>query len=86
MYREQPVPDFSPHPFAVWFFIIVFGIPFVALLVWSIIKPDQSYLFGRRWMFNGEPKVSELGAFWIRLLSIIMLIITLISFIDWIVR
>ncbi|SES91186.1 hypothetical protein SAMN05421676_10293 [Salinibacillus kushneri] len=63
MYSEKAIPDLSPQPFVEWFFNIVLGVPFVAMLIWSIINPKESYLFGMRWMFKKEPDIYEKMSF-----------------------
>jgi hypothetical protein len=38
-------------------FIIL--IPIYALLIWTLIDPRESLLFGKRWMYNEEPELSD---------------------------
>ncbi|PKR77574.1 hypothetical protein CEY16_06445 [Halalkalibacillus sediminis] len=86
MDNEQPIPDFSPHPFAEWFIIIVLVVPLIALLIWMIKEPEEGYLFGKRWMFRSEPELSEDGVFFTRLSSIIALAIILLILLVFIFR
>ncbi len=85
MLGEEKIPDFSPHPFTQWFLVIVFGVPFVVLLIWSIKNSEKSYLFGKRWLFKGEPHISKVGIFWLRITNTILLIITLLFFMNWLI-
>ncbi|UTR12667.1 hypothetical protein MM300_10510 [Evansella sp. LMS18] len=39
--------------------LIVLMVPFYGLLIWGIIEPEESYLWGRRWMFKKEPEITE---------------------------
>ncbi len=58
-----------------WFIFIVFLIPVYGLLIWSYIEPEESYLWGRRWMYEEEPELSE-EAIWLqKKVSIIALIV-----------
>ncbi|WP_176753075.1 hypothetical protein [Tenuibacillus multivorans] len=58
----------------------------MALLVWSIVNPEESYLLGKRWMFKEEPDISEADIFMFRLSSIVSLIIVVLLFVAWIIR
>lgn len=58
-----------------WFIFIVFLIPVYGLLIWSYIEPEESYLWGRRWMYEEEPELSE-EAIWLqKKVSMIALIV-----------
>lgn len=41
------------------FIMIIFLIPVYGLLIWSYIEPEESLLFGRRWMYEEEPELTE---------------------------
>ena len=42
-----------------WFIMIIFLMPVYGLLIWGYINPEESHLFGRRWMYEEEPELSE---------------------------
>lgn len=41
----------------------------------QIIFPEESYFFGRRWMYKNEPELSELQKILIRSITSVILII-----------
>jgi len=41
------------------FILVIFLIPVYGLLIWSYIEPEESLLFGRRWMYEEEPELTE---------------------------
>ncbi|ABR47934.1 hypothetical protein Amet_1762 [Alkaliphilus metalliredigens QYMF] len=41
------------------FILIIFLIPVYGLLIWGYREPEESHLFGRRWMYEEEPELSE---------------------------
>jgi hypothetical protein len=45
--------------FVTVFFTLMVMIPIYGLLIWMYICPEESILFGRRWMYKEEPKVSN---------------------------
>lgn len=53
-----------------WIFIILGWICY-AIGASSILYPDHSVFFLRRWMYAGEPKLSDLGRFMAQLLGVI---------------
>ncbi|MBD8069937.1 hypothetical protein [Bacillus sp. PS06] len=40
---------------------VIFMIPLYALLIWTYCCPEESILFGKRWMYNDEPEISRTG-------------------------
>jgi hypothetical protein len=64
---------------AEWFILIIFLIPVYVLLIWAYRNPAESYFFGRRWMYEEEPELSE-EAIWIhkKVSMIIIIVISLI--------
>lgn len=51
-------------------FLVIFIIGII-----QIIFPEESYFFGRRWMYKNEPELSELQKILIRITSVILIII-----------
>lgn len=41
------------------FIFIIFSIPIYGLLIYGYTCPEESILFGRRWMYREEPELSE---------------------------
>jgi hypothetical protein len=44
--------------FVTIFFILVIMIPIYGLLIWTYYNPEESMLFGNRWMYKEEPEIS----------------------------
>lgn len=40
------------------FIIVIFMIPVYGYLIWTYHCPEDSILFGRRWMYKEEPEIS----------------------------
>lgn len=57
------------------FLIIIFSIPFYALLIYSIKYPEQAAKMGKRWMYNGDVEPSEDYIKYIRFSSTVGIII-----------
>ncbi|MGN7298659.1 hypothetical protein [Ferdinandcohnia sp. SAFN-114] len=38
---------------------LILMIPLYAVLIWTYFNPEESMLFGQRWMYKGEPEFSE---------------------------
>lgn len=66
-----------------WFITIIFLIPVYGLLIWSYIEPEESYLWGRRWMYEEEPELSE-EAIWLqkKVSMIALIVITFFILLD----
>jgi hypothetical protein len=41
------------------FFTVVIMIPLYGLLIWIYYYPEESMLFGNRWMYKEEPEISS---------------------------
>jgi hypothetical protein len=41
------------------FFTVVIMIPIYGLLIWTYFCPEESILFGNRWMYKEEPEISS---------------------------
>lgn len=61
-----------------WLLVIVFLLPIILVLIHGIIKPKESFLFGRRWQFKNDMEPSEFALDIHRLFSIAILVIMLI--------
>lgn len=54
--------------------IAVFLIPLYAVLIWSYLNPQESILWGKRWMYDEEPEVSKDAIRYIKAVSLFSLI------------
>jgi 3-deoxy-D-manno-octulosonic-acid transferase len=59
-----------------WFLFVFFLIPIYGLLIWSYLNPEESHLWGRRWMYVEEPELSE-DSIWIHKIIIMVIIIVM---------
>ncbi|MDX8362650.1 hypothetical protein [Cytobacillus sp. IB215316] len=62
---------------------VIFMIPIYALLIWTYISPEESMLFGNRWMYKEEPELSEEVIRYRKFISLMIMIglpIVIISF------
>ena len=40
-------------------FLVIFTFPIFGILIWSYLMPEDSILWGRRWMYKEEPEITE---------------------------
>jgi hypothetical protein len=45
--------------FTAIFFTVILIIPVYGVLLWTYLDPEESILFGKRWMYKEEPEVSD---------------------------
>lgn len=66
-----------------WFIICL---PLYAVLIWQYVKPEEAILWGKRWMYQDEPQITESGLRYTKLLSlfgiIFLSIILIILFLN----
>ena len=43
-----------------FFVFLVLSIPFFIFSIWSLIEPEESYLFLGRWRYQNPPEISDL--------------------------
>ncbi|MFE8697593.1 hypothetical protein ACFYKT_14720 [Cytobacillus sp. FJAT-53684] len=63
---------------------VILMIPLYAVLIWTYFYPEESLLFGKRWMYNEEPEISKAAIRYTKFVSIIAIVglpIFLLSFI-----
>lgn len=60
----------------------IFMIPLYAFFIWTYSCPEDSFLFGRRWMFEEEPEVSPYVIRYLKFASISAMIGTPIIIIS----
>lgn len=58
-------------------FIIIF--PLYGVLIWSYFYPKESLLWGKRWMYQEQPEISDAAIRYIKVASLISVLgITLV--------
>lgn len=57
------------------FILIVFSIPVYGFAVWSLYEPEESYFFLDKWRYKEIPELSDLQIKWIRISSVIGMIL-----------
>ncbi|WP_205690264.1 hypothetical protein [Chengkuizengella sediminis] len=63
---------------------VIFMIPIYGLFIWTYFYPEESILFGRRWMYKEEPELSKEVIRYTKFVSIVAMVglpIVLISII-----
>ncbi len=55
--------------------IIILLIPVYIALIWAYFYPEESMLFGERWMYNSEPEYSDNAIKYVKFMSLSALII-----------
>jgi hypothetical protein len=64
--------------------IVILMIPLYGALIWTYLYPEESILFGKRWMYQEEPELSEKVIRYVKFTSMVTMIglpIVLISII-----
>ncbi|MFS1514160.1 hypothetical protein VQL36_17280 [Chengkuizengella sp. SCS-71B] len=54
--------------------MIIFMIPIYGILIWTFFYPEESILFGRRWMYKEEPELSKEIILYTKFVSIIAMV------------
>ncbi|MER2262429.1 MAG: hypothetical protein ABS934_10460 [Psychrobacillus sp.] len=65
------------------FIVLVFMIPLYAFFIWTYNFPRESFLWGKRWMYEEEPEVSPKVIRYMKFVSILAMIGTPIVFIRF---
>lgn len=52
------------------FFTVILMIPIYGLLIWTYHYPEESILFGIRWMYKEEPEISSKAIRYTRFIAI----------------
>lgn len=66
------------------FFTVIMMIPVYGTLLWTYFYPEESVLFGKRWMYKEEPEVSDSAITYAKFASLTTMIglpIVIMSFI-----
>jgi len=72
--------------FILGFVFLVIISPLAIGLIFAIIDPKESFLFGRRWQFKGEVEPSETVLKLNRIISVICLILLVVGYVAAIVN
>ncbi len=59
-------------------FILV--IPIYGVLIWSYFDPEESLLWGKRWMYKEEPEISEGAIRYTKIMSLVSMILLTVIF------
>lgn len=59
---------------------IVFMIPMYGLLIWTYFCPEESLLWGKRWMYKEEPEISEGAIRYTKIASLTAIVVLTIIF------
>ncbi|TJY44553.1 hypothetical protein E5161_00360 [Cohnella pontilimi] len=54
---------------------IILSLPLYAVLVWSYFEPEESLLWGKRWMYKEEPELTEGAIRYTKIASLISIIV-----------
>ncbi|MGV3263609.1 hypothetical protein [Cytobacillus oceanisediminis] len=54
-------------------FILV--IPIYGVLIWSYFDPEESLLWGKRWMYKEEPEIAEGAICYTKMMSLVSMIV-----------
>lgn len=54
---------------------IVFAIPLYGVLIWTYLCPEDSLLWGKRWMYKEEPELTEGAIRYTKVVSMISIVI-----------
>lgn len=60
---------------------LLFIIPLYGILIWSYYCPEESLLWGKRWMYKEEPEISDSAIRYTKVTSLIGMIAIPIFFI-----
>lgn len=62
------------------FMIFVFMTPLLGVLIWTYFCPEESLLWGKRWMYKEEPELSEGAIRYTKIASLIAIVVLTIIF------
>lgn len=57
------------------FLAIVFMLPLYGVLIWTYFCPEDSMLWGKRWMYKEEPELTEGAIRYTKVVSLISIVI-----------
>lgn len=63
--------------------LFIIMLPIYAVLIWTYFDPEESLLWGKRWMYEEEPELSEEAIRFAKIASIVGIVaLTIIFFIP----
>lgn len=62
------------------FMVFVFMTPLFGVLIWTYFCPEESLLWGKRWMYKEEPELSEGAIRYTKIASLIAIVVLTIIF------
>ncbi|WML48513.1 hypothetical protein RCG23_25385 [Neobacillus sp. PS3-34] len=65
---------------------LILVIPLYAVLIWSYFYPEESILWGKRWMYKDEPEVSDGAIRYIKVASLVSAIVITFLFVMFILN
>lgn len=60
--------------------VFVFMTPLFGVLIWTYFCPEESLLWGKRWMYKEEPELSEGAIRYTKIASLIAIVVLTIIF------
>lgn len=60
----------------------IFMIPLYGVLIWTYFYPEESMLFGQRWMYKEEPEFSEIAITYTKFASMVAIFLFTIILIS----
>ena len=60
----------------------IFMIPLYGVLIWTYFYPEESMLFGQRWMYKEEPEFSEIAIAYTKFASMVAIFLFTIILIS----
>lgn len=62
------------------FVVFVFMIPMYGVLIWTYFCPEDSLLWGKRWMYKEEPEISNSAIRFAKVSSLTAIVVLTIIF------
>ncbi|MEK4508362.1 hypothetical protein [Paenibacillus sp. FSL K6-2524] len=62
------------------FMVFVFMTPLFGVLIWTYFCPEESLLWGKRWMYKEEPELTEGAIRYTKIASLIAIVVLTIIF------
>lgn len=60
--------------------VFVFMTPLFGVLIWTYFCPEESLLWGKRWMYKEEPELTEGAIRYTKIASLIAIVVLTIIF------
>lgn len=63
--------------FLLMFFLVI---PIYGVLIWSYFDPEESLLWGKRWIYKEEPEISEGAICYTKMMFLVSMIVLTVIF------